>query len=220
MELCSMLCADLDRMGAWGRMDTHTCMAKSPHCSPKPITTLLIGNTPVQNILGRKKKENIPEKKKKKRVELSEGRGRGLGLIFIFWMLSTVSRYPKMGGNSSAAMFQQNSVWVWEKRNETPGSKNMIPHHRWWQRAAVGTPCRSLAISGNNNYFPLLCFGLVQGLPLNPSRVELETKCLKLWKLLSDLISSWSWMNSLKDKFGCGNICCMCPRKLQAEYLP
>ena len=141
MELCSMLCANLDGMGAWGRRDTHTCMAESPHCSPKRITTLLIGNTPVQNVFG-KKKENIL-KKKKKRVELSEGRGRWLGLIFIFWMLSTVSRYPKMGGNSFVAMFQQNGVWVWEKRNETAGSKNMIPHHRWWQRAAVGTPCLS-----------------------------------------------------------------------------
>ena len=41
----------------------------------------------------------------------------------------------------------------------------------------------------------------------NLSIVELETKSLKLWKPLSDLISSWSWMNSLKNKFGCGNIC-------------
>jgi len=68
-----MLCADLDRMGTWGRMDTHTCMAESPHCSPKPITTLLIGNTPVQNIFGRKKKENIPEKKKKKKSRAIRG---------------------------------------------------------------------------------------------------------------------------------------------------
>ena len=80
MELCSMLCANLDGMGL-GEMDTHTCMAEFPHCSPETITTLLIGNTPVQNVLGRKKKENIP---KKKRVEISEGRGRWLGLIFIF----------------------------------------------------------------------------------------------------------------------------------------
>ena len=64
MELCSMLCANLDGMGL-GEMDTHTCMAEFPHCSPETITTLLIGNTPVQNVLGRKKKENIPKKKKK-----------------------------------------------------------------------------------------------------------------------------------------------------------
>ena len=68
MELCSMLCANLDGMGAWGRRDTHTCMAESPHCSPKRITTLLIGNTPVQNVFG-KKKENILKKKKKEVIE-------------------------------------------------------------------------------------------------------------------------------------------------------
>ena len=56
MELCSMLCANLDGMGAWGRMDIHICVAQSPHCLPETITTLLIGNTPVQNVLEEKRK--------------------------------------------------------------------------------------------------------------------------------------------------------------------
>ena len=56
MELCSMLCANLDGMGAWGRMDIHICVAQSPYCLPETITTLLIGNTPVQNVLEEKRK--------------------------------------------------------------------------------------------------------------------------------------------------------------------
>ena len=47
-ELCSMLCARLDGMGIWGRMDTCICMAEFFHCSPETTTTLLIGYTPIQ----------------------------------------------------------------------------------------------------------------------------------------------------------------------------
>ena len=43
MELCSMLCGILDGREVWGRMDTCICMAESLCCSPKTITTLLIG---------------------------------------------------------------------------------------------------------------------------------------------------------------------------------
>ena len=35
--------------GVWGRMDTCICMTESLGCSPKMITTLLIGYTPIQN---------------------------------------------------------------------------------------------------------------------------------------------------------------------------
>ena len=42
------------RMG-WGRKDACICMAESLHCSSETITTLLIGNTPIQNIFGVKK---------------------------------------------------------------------------------------------------------------------------------------------------------------------
>ena len=35
--------------GVWGRMVTCICMAKSLHCSPETITTLLISYTPMQN---------------------------------------------------------------------------------------------------------------------------------------------------------------------------
>ena len=48
MELCSMLCAGLDRRGVWRRMDTRVWMAKSLHCSPETITILLIGYTTIQ----------------------------------------------------------------------------------------------------------------------------------------------------------------------------
>ena len=54
MELGSMLCGSLDGTGVW-RMDTCVCMAKSLHCSPEAITTLLSGYTPIQN----KKFKNI-----------------------------------------------------------------------------------------------------------------------------------------------------------------
>ena len=43
MEFHSMLCASLDGRGAWGRMDTCICIAKSFFCSPETVTTLLIG---------------------------------------------------------------------------------------------------------------------------------------------------------------------------------
>ena len=33
----------LDGRGVWRRMDTYICVAESFHCSPKTITTLLIG---------------------------------------------------------------------------------------------------------------------------------------------------------------------------------
>ena len=51
MELCSMLCARLNRSGVWGRMDICIYMAESLHCSPK-TTTLLISYTPIQNAFG------------------------------------------------------------------------------------------------------------------------------------------------------------------------
>ena len=45
MEFCSTLCDGLDGRGVWGRMDTCICMAESPCCSPKTITTSLINST-------------------------------------------------------------------------------------------------------------------------------------------------------------------------------
>ena len=56
MELYSMLCASLDGRGVWGRMDTCIYMADSLHYSPETITTLLVGYTPIRNVLGVKKK--------------------------------------------------------------------------------------------------------------------------------------------------------------------
>ena len=55
MELCSMLCANLDGRVIWGRMDTCTLMAESFHCPPETIITLLTGYTPIQNVFGVKK---------------------------------------------------------------------------------------------------------------------------------------------------------------------
>ena len=46
MELCSMF-ASPDGREVWRRMDTCICMAEFHHCSPEPITTLLIGYTPM-----------------------------------------------------------------------------------------------------------------------------------------------------------------------------
>ena len=45
----SMSCGSLDGRGVWRRMDTCTCMAESLFCPPETITTLLIGDTPIQN---------------------------------------------------------------------------------------------------------------------------------------------------------------------------
>ena len=61
MELCSMLCASLDRRGIWGRMDICIHMAEFLHCSPETITTLLIGYIPIQNVFGVKKKKRERE---------------------------------------------------------------------------------------------------------------------------------------------------------------
>ena len=44
-------------------MDTCVCMAESLCCPPKTITTLLIGFTPIQNVLGVKKNKNYIFKK-------------------------------------------------------------------------------------------------------------------------------------------------------------
>ena len=45
--------------GAWGRMDTCICMAKSLCCSPKTTSTLLIVSTPTQNKKFFKKKKTL-----------------------------------------------------------------------------------------------------------------------------------------------------------------
>ena len=42
MELCSMICGNLDGRGVCGRMDTCTHMAESLRCSPETITTLFV----------------------------------------------------------------------------------------------------------------------------------------------------------------------------------
>ena len=57
-----MLCGSLDGRGVRERIDTCIWMTESLHCSPKTITTFLIGYTPKQNVFGVKKNN----KKKKK----------------------------------------------------------------------------------------------------------------------------------------------------------
>ena len=49
LELCSITCDSLDGSGVLGGagIDTCSCLAESPHCSPETITTLLIDYTPV-----------------------------------------------------------------------------------------------------------------------------------------------------------------------------
>ena len=49
MELCSMLCGNLDGRGVWGRTDTSMCMAEPLGCSPETVTALLTSSTPIQN---------------------------------------------------------------------------------------------------------------------------------------------------------------------------
>ena len=46
---CSMLCGGLDGRGVWLRMDTCVCLAESPCCSAKTVTSLLTCYTPIQN---------------------------------------------------------------------------------------------------------------------------------------------------------------------------
>ena len=57
----SMLCGNVDGREVWGSMDTCICMAESLHYSPETIT-VLIGYTPIQNVLGVKKikKDSTP----------------------------------------------------------------------------------------------------------------------------------------------------------------
>ena len=57
MEFYSMLCVSLDVRGFGGRMNTCICMTESLHCPP--ITTLLIGYTPIKNKKLKKKKEQF-----------------------------------------------------------------------------------------------------------------------------------------------------------------
>ena len=42
MELCSMLCGNLDGRGVRSKIDTYICMAESLWCSPEIITTLFV----------------------------------------------------------------------------------------------------------------------------------------------------------------------------------
>ena len=51
MELCSMLCGNLDGRVFCGRMDTCVCMTESLLCSLETITTLFVNQlyTPIQN---------------------------------------------------------------------------------------------------------------------------------------------------------------------------
>ena len=50
-----MLCGSLGGRGVWGRMDTCICMGETLHCSCETTTTLLIGYTPTQNKVLKKK---------------------------------------------------------------------------------------------------------------------------------------------------------------------
>ena len=49
MELCSVLCGELEGRGDWGRMDTCICMAELLCYSAETITKLLIRYTPIKN---------------------------------------------------------------------------------------------------------------------------------------------------------------------------
>ena len=51
MELCSMLCRNLDGRGFCGRMNTCICMTESLLCSLETITTLFVNQLyiPIQN---------------------------------------------------------------------------------------------------------------------------------------------------------------------------
>jgi len=55
MELCSMLCGNLDKREVCERMDACICMAESLHCSPEMIT---ISATPQYKIKNSKVKQN------------------------------------------------------------------------------------------------------------------------------------------------------------------
>jgi len=59
-ELCSMPCGSLDGRGVWKRMDTCLCVAKSLHCPPEIITTLLIDYTAIENSKFKLNKEGKP----------------------------------------------------------------------------------------------------------------------------------------------------------------
>lgn len=57
MELCSVTCDSLDGSGVLvgAGIDTCSCLAESPHCSPETTTSLLISYIPMQNVFGVKK---------------------------------------------------------------------------------------------------------------------------------------------------------------------
>ena len=48
-------------LGAWGRMDTCTCMAESLCCSPETVTSLLTDYIPIQNKFKKEKKKTLDE---------------------------------------------------------------------------------------------------------------------------------------------------------------
>ena len=54
MELCSVLCGNLDRRGICERM-THVCLPESLHCPPETIAIVLIIYIPIQNKKFKKK---------------------------------------------------------------------------------------------------------------------------------------------------------------------
>ena len=57
MELCSMLCANLDGSGVWGKMNICICMAESLCCSPE-TTNCLSTILQYKNLVLKKIKKN------------------------------------------------------------------------------------------------------------------------------------------------------------------
>ena len=92
MELCSVLCGSLDGRGFWQRMDTCLCTTESLHCLSETVTTLLIGCTPIQNVFGVKKKNEIPESalSDPQLVVRVKACGRGTGAFP--WVVGTLAK--------------------------------------------------------------------------------------------------------------------------------
>ena len=128
-------------VGLWGRMNTCICMAESLHCSPKVTTTLLIGHTPLQNVLVLNKNKYIPKKKKKRRsllplvstklISIHVGPSSLLQLLllnklFILTALTGIQTYLSLTRVTPESLF----LWIQGGAYETgfykPSKKNLL----------------------------------------------------------------------------------------------
>ena len=119
-----MLCGSLDWRGVWERKDTCICMAKSLHCSPQTITTLLIGYTPIQttklekiNVDSCTTNPDLWSRSVKQKLCCEVAGGGGSSLEKVRCRVSVVISLP---GDPNAGLSLRTTTWVLDPEPSFP----------------------------------------------------------------------------------------------------